>query len=58
MAWIFGKIGGAEMVWWAFPGAELIGLVYSILVLRWFYHKKIKDLDKPEQSIPDSQNPS
>ncbi len=58
MAWIFGKIGGAEMVWWAFPGAELIGLVYSILVLRWFYHKKIKDLDKPEQSNPDFQNPS
>ena len=37
VAYIFSKIGGVDMVWWAFPIAELAGLTMSIL-----YSKRIR----------------
>ena len=58
LAWIFGWLGGVEMVWWAFPGAEVIGLTYSILMLRLFYNKKIKDLGKQEGKNSAGKNPA
>ena len=33
-AYIFSKIGGVNMVWWAFPCAEVAGMTMSILYTR------------------------
>ena len=33
-AYIFAKIGGVNMVWWAFPCAEVVGVTMSILYTR------------------------
>ena len=33
------------MVWWAFPAAEIFGLAYSVLMIRYIYNKEIKNLD-------------
>jgi Na+-driven multidrug efflux pump len=44
-AFIFAKIGGVDMVWWAFPIAEIAGTGMSI-----YYYKSIKRniIDKME----------
>lgn len=44
LAFIFGKIAGLKMVWMAFPMAEIIGVVYYALVLRYVYNKSFKNL--------------
>lgn len=44
LAWILIHIGGVTLSWASFPLAEIIGLTYSALVLRWLYKKEIKDL--------------
>ena len=36
-AYIFAKIGGVDMVWWAFPLAEIVGVTMSII-----YTKRIR----------------
>lgn len=45
LAWIFARIGGATLVWWAFPAAEVLGLVYCIIMVRYIYRKDIIKLD-------------
>ncbi len=40
IAYIFSKIGGVNMVWWAFPIAEVVGLSMSI-----YYTRKIKRVE-------------
>ena len=32
-AYIFGKIGGLDLVWWAFPSAEILGLLYYMMFM-------------------------
>ncbi len=44
LAWILIRIGGVTLSWAAFPLAEVIGLVYAAVVLRWLYKKEIKNL--------------
>ena len=46
LAFIFGRIGGVNMIWWAFPAAEVFGLTYSIVMLRYIYKKEIMHLDE------------
>lgn len=33
LAYIFGKIGGLDLVWWAFPSAEILGLLYYVMFM-------------------------
>lgn len=33
LAYIFGKIGGLDLVWWAFPSAEILGLLYYMVFM-------------------------
>ncbi|MEG0379384.1 MAG: MATE family efflux transporter, partial [Eubacterium sp.] len=48
LAWLFAKIGGVTLVWWAFPLAEILGVAYSIIMIRHLYKKEIKNLDRLE----------
>lgn len=33
LAYIFGKIAGLDLVWWAFPSAEILGLLYYMMFM-------------------------
>lgn len=33
LAYIFGKIGGLDLVWWAFPSAEILELLYYMMFM-------------------------
>ena len=44
LAWILIRIGGVTLSWASFPLAEIIGVVYAVVVLRWLYKKEIKNL--------------
>lgn len=33
LAYIFGKTGGLDLVWWAFPSAEILGLLYYMMFM-------------------------
>lgn len=44
LALIFGKIGGVNMVWFAYPGAEVLGVAYYSLLMIYIYNKKIKNM--------------
>ena len=44
LAYILIRIGGVTLSWASFPLAEIIGLTYSALVLRWLYKKEIKNM--------------
>lgn len=45
LAWILAKIGGLAAVWYAFPLAEILGIVYAIIAMRYIYKKEIIGLD-------------
>ena len=45
IAYIFYATGNGDMVWWAFALAEIIGTAYAVLMLRYLYNNKIKNLD-------------
>lgn len=45
-AYLLSKTGDVNMVWWAFPIAELSSLTLSILFLRSLYIKDIKPMQK------------
>ncbi|MCI8609339.1 MAG: MATE family efflux transporter [Firmicutes bacterium] len=44
LAYILIRIGGVTLSWTAFPLAEILGLTYSAVVLRWLYKKEIANL--------------
>jgi Na+-driven multidrug efflux pump len=44
LAYILINIGGVELSWASFPLAEILGVVYSAVVLRWLYKKEIATL--------------
>lgn len=48
LAFIFGKLFGLRMVWFAFPLAEIIGVAYYIIVLRYIYNKTFKNMGVEE----------
>lgn len=41
LAYLLIKIGGVTLSWLAFPLAEILGLIYSAIMLRWLYKKEI-----------------
>jgi Na+-driven multidrug efflux pump len=44
-AWILSRIAGLSAVWWAFPIAEIVSIIVSLILFRRIYQKKIKDLE-------------
>ena len=43
-AFVFSKLGNIDLVWWAFPLAEVVALVLSAIFMRKIYVDIIKDL--------------
>lgn len=46
LAFILSRIGGLDLVWFAFPLAEILGLLYCIIAMRHIYKKDIARLDQ------------
>ena len=44
VAWLFSKTGSIDLVWWAFPIAELMSLVLSSYYFRKLYKEKVATL--------------
>lgn len=45
LAYIFSRMGSLEMVWWAYPLAEILGTIYFIITVRHLYRTDILGLD-------------
>lgn len=45
LAWILARVGGLTLVWWAFPLAEVIGMLYFAMALKRLYRREISVLD-------------
>jgi len=41
-AYVLSRIGGLNLVWWAFPFAEIFAVVLCTVFLMYVYRKKIK----------------
>lgn len=44
-AYIFGKIFGLEMVWYAFVVAEILGTIYYLIVLKYINNKTFRKME-------------
>ncbi len=44
VAYLFSKTGNLNMIWWAFPIAEIASVVLSVIFLKRTYNKVIKDI--------------
>lgn len=44
VAWLLARAGDVNMVWWAFPIAEVASLILSVFFFRRVYGKKVKSL--------------
>lgn len=47
-AFILSRIGGLDMIWWAFPLSEIFGLTYCIVMLKWLFKHDINKLRRFE----------
>ena len=47
-AFLLSRVGGLDLVWWAFPAAELFAVALCALFLRRVYLREIKPLRLPE----------
>ncbi|MGM9536582.1 MAG: MATE family efflux transporter [Intestinibacter sp.] len=43
-AYLLSRLGNVNLVWWAFPIAEIMSVVVSIIFLKYLYNKVVKDL--------------
>ena len=44
LAYLLINIGGVTLSWLAFPLAEILGLIYSAIMLKWLYKREISKL--------------
>ena len=44
VAYLLARTGSVDNVWWAFPIAEIMSLILSLIFFRTVYHKCIKTL--------------
>jgi len=44
LAWLLIKIGGVSLVWWAWPLAEILSLIYTIIFVKRLYKNEIAPL--------------
>ncbi len=49
VAYFFSRTGNINLVWWAFPIAEIVALLLSVVYFMRLYRKKIKPLELPLQ---------
>jgi len=49
VAYFFSRTGNINLVWWAFPIAEVVALLLSFVYFMRLYRKKIKPLELPLQ---------
>ena len=49
VAYFFSRTGNINLVWWAFPIAEVVALLLSLVYFMRLYRKKIKPLELPLQ---------
>jgi len=48
-AWLLAKTGDVNMVWWAFPIAEIVSLIASVFFLRAAFRSMEKKLSAPPE---------
>ncbi len=44
LAWIFARIGGISMAWYAIWVSEILAVLFCLLCLRWELNRKVRDL--------------
>lgn len=44
IAWVLMRTLGVQYVWLAFPLAEIIGFIFSLIALKYVYSRDIKNL--------------
>lgn len=44
-AYLFGKIGGLEMVWFSFAAAEILGTIYYAVILKYVNDRSFKKME-------------
>ena len=55
VAYLLSLTGRLELVWWAFPLAEVVATVLCALFLRYVFHKEVKPLyDAVEESVQEN----
>ena len=50
-AWILGRIGGVNAVWWSFLIAEFMSLTLTIVFFRRLYRTTVKPLEEKEATV-------
>ena len=49
LAWVFSKIT-LGLVWWAFPIAEAVALLFNVILLKWVWSKRISPLEHRQEA--------
>ncbi len=49
LAWLLLKMGGLTLVWWAWPLAEILGLLYSVIFVKKLYKNEIAFLGREDE---------
>jgi putative MATE family efflux protein len=44
LAWFLSNLGGLDLVWWSWPLAEILGLLYCIIFLKRLYKNELSQL--------------
>ncbi len=50
-AYLLSRIGGLDLIWWAFPLSEIFGLTYVLVMLRWLFKHDINKLHRYDDAI-------
>jgi len=56
VAYLLSKTNNLNLVWWAFPIAELASVFLSVLGFKYVYNKEIVPLTKREESLNEENN--
>ena len=50
LAWMLTRMAGLELVWYAFPLAEILGTLYFAIALRYIHQKEIRRIGIVEEN--------
>ena len=48
-AYILSRIGGLDLIWWAFPISEIFGLTYVLVMLKWLFKHDINKMHRYDE---------
>ena len=48
-AWLLAKTGVVRNVWFAFPIAEVVSLIISVLLFRKLYNSTVRTMEEPKR---------